>query len=413
MKKLVFATFLTLLITFAFSQKQMQDKAQMKDYESGYYENSILKGIESYEKTTETPTNYKQFKKDNRGENFPNDIDLYKKEWFNPPISQGNTGTCWCFSTTSYFESEVYRLTKQKVKLSEMYTVYWEYVEKAKRYVKERGNSLFDEGSEANAVMRIWKTYGVVPFSDYSGLINGKTVYDHSKMAEEMTDYLKSVKASNAWNEELIITTIKSILNSYMGAPPTKIKVNGIEMSPQEYLKNSIKINTEDYIDVLSLLEKPYYQKVDLPVPDNWWISKDYYNVNLDEYMTILKKAIRAGYTMCIGGDVSEAGFDPNTQTATIPTFDIPSAYIDENARQMRFSNKTTTDDHGLHLVGFVEKNGKDWFLIKDSGAGSRNAGKENKNFGFYFFSEDYIKLKMLDFTVHKDVFKDYFQKFK
>ncbi|NTW33465.1 MAG: peptidase C1, partial [Bacteroidetes bacterium] len=83
---------------------------------------------------------------------IPTSVDQFTKSWYQPPVSQGNTGTCWCFSTTSYFESEVYRLTKKEVKLSEMYTVYWEYVEKAKRFIKEKGNSAFGEGSEANAV---------------------------------------------------------------------------------------------------------------------------------------------------------------------------------------------------------------------------------------------------------------------
>ena len=82
-----------------------------------------------------------------------------------------------------------------------------------------------------------------------------------------------------------------------------------------------------------------------------------------------------------------------------VPTFDIPSEYIDEHARQLRFSNGATTDDHGIHLVGFMEKDGEDWFLIKDSGSGSRNG----PNVGYYFYHEDYVKLKIMDYTVHKD----------
>jgi len=56
-----------------------------------------------------------------------------------------------------------------------MYTVYWEYVEKAKGYIKTKGTSAFSEGSEANAVTRVWKTYGIVPESDYTGLKAGQT----------------------------------------------------------------------------------------------------------------------------------------------------------------------------------------------------------------------------------------------
>ena len=116
---------------------------------------------------------------------------------------------------------------------------------------------------------------------------------------------------------------------------------------------------------------------------------------------------------MSIGGDVSEAGFLREANAAVIPSFDIPSDAIDENARQFRFSNETTTDDHGMHIVGFMEKDGVTWFLVKDSGSGSRNGGIEkNKNFGYYFFHEDYVKLKIMDFMVHKDMMKDLLPKF-
>jgi bleomycin hydrolase len=112
---------------------------------------------------------------------------------------------------------------------------------------------------------------------------------------------------------------------------------------------------------------------------------------------------------MAIGGDVSEPGYESHVQVAMVPTFDILSAYIDENAREFRFNNHTTTDDHGIHLVGYENKDGKDWFLIKDSGSGSRNA----KNKGYYFYQEDYVKLKMMDFLIHKDAVKDLLSKFK
>lgn len=103
-----------------------------------------------------------------------------------------------------------------------MYTVYWEYVEKVREFVKTRGVSHFAEGSEANAVTRMWKKYGVIPESDYIGMQAGQAFHNHAKMFEEMETYLKSVKSSCAWNEDEVISTIKSIMNSYMGIPPTK-----------------------------------------------------------------------------------------------------------------------------------------------------------------------------------------------
>ncbi|HNX07541.1 MAG TPA: C1 family peptidase, partial [Bacteroidales bacterium] len=389
------------------AQTPRKDKAAYKEYQPGYYQNYILKGIEEFNTKEESPKTERRFKMDFTGMNLPTNIELYKSYWHSEPISQGNTGTCWCFSTTSFFESEIYRLTSQKVKLSEMFTVYWEYVEKAAYYIKTRGTSAFSEGSEANAVTRIWKKYGVEPLETYNGMLPGQTYHNHSKMFEEMNTYLQSLKTTKAWNEELALNTIKSIMNSYMGVPPAKIAINGKEMTPQEYLNNVLKLKLDDYCDVTSVLEKPFYEKVEYVVPDNWWHSADYYNLPLDEYMKVVKNAIRKGYTIGIGGDVSEAGFEANAQVAMIPTFDIPSEYIDDYARQFRFSNKTTTDDHGLHIVGYAEKDGKDWYMVKDSGAGSRNVGKQSKSFGYYFFHEDYVKLKMMDIIVHKDMMKD------
>ena len=119
--------------------------------------------------------------------------------------------------------------------------------------------------------------------------------------------------------------------------------------------------------------------------------------------MSIIKSSIKNGYSMSIGGDVSESGYSSKYDIAMVPSFDIPSQYIDENARQFRFSNGTTTDDHAIHLIGYkVDENDDWWFLIKDSGSGSRNGRFP----GYYFYHEDYVKLKMMTFTIHKDAVK-------
>ncbi len=392
---------------------QNKDKAIFRIVPPGFYQNSILKDDREVQERTEPAKPVKSFAVDLTSATLPNKVALYKnQQWHNSPVSQGNTSTCWCFSTTSFLESEIYRINKMKVKLSEMYTVYWEYVEKARRFVRERGNSLFDEGSEANAVTRMWSKYGIVPIEDYTGLLNGRKYHNAEKMRDEMQNYLRSLKETSAWDEDAALATIKSIMNHYMGEPPSEITVNGKKMTPVEYLKDVLKINPDDYVDILSYTQEPFYKKVEYMVPDNWWHSSDYHNVPLDVFMSALKNAVRKGYTVSIGGDVSEPGFDRVTQCAVIPDFDIPSAYINDDARQFRFTNRTTTDDHGMHLVGYVEKDGRDWYLIKDSGSGSRNNDPEAKEFGYYFFSEDYVKLKMMDFMVHRDAVRDLLQKF-
>jgi bleomycin hydrolase len=392
---------------------QNKDKAIFRESKPGFYQNSILRDDRELNERVEPAKINRNFVVDLTSASLPNKMDLYKsQQWHNAPVSQGNTGTCWCFSTTSFLESEAYRINAVKVKLSEIYTVYWEYVEKAKRYIQERGNSAFEEGSEANATTRIWKKYGVVPADAYTGLLNGRKYHNHEAMMNEMKTYFGSLKSNASWDEATAIATIKSIMNHYLGEPPAEITVNGEKISPLQYLKEVIKINPDDYVDILSYNQEPFYKKVEYKVTDNWWHSEEYNNVPLDVFMSALKSAVRKGYTVSIGGDVSEPGFDRVTQCAVVPDFDIPSAFINDDAREFRFSNKTTTDDHGVHLVGYLEQDGKDWYLIKDSGSGSRNNDPSAKEFGYYFFSEDYVKLKMMDFMVHKDAVKEILEKF-
>ena len=415
MKKTIAISVALLSISSVFAQNKDKGTFQVYDKGESYYYSTILKDINAVEKEKEKSNAYKRFKADATGKDYPAKKDLYKTQWHNPTLSQGSTGTCWDFSTTSFYESEVKRLYNKEVKISEAYTFYYEYVLKAEGFVDSRGSTIFEEGSEGNAVARVYKIYGAMPWDVYNGL-NGQKFHNHTKMYEEMNDYLKSVKKNNAWDKKLVISTIKSIMKHYIGTPPEKFNVDGKQYTPKTYLKDYIKINPDDYVEILSYKQSKYYLKCSYDVPDNWWNSKEYYNIPLDVFMDALKNAVKNGYTLSIGGDVSEAGFlnskgEPNV--AIIPDFDIPSEYINEDARQFRFSNKTTTDDHGMHLVGYYEKDAKFWFLIKDSSSGSRNNDVNANDFGYYYFSEDYIKLKMMGFTIHKDAVKDIIKKFK
>ncbi|HNW73123.1 MAG: C1 family peptidase [Bacteroidales bacterium] len=406
MKKTSFL--LAVLIPVVAAQAQQPGTpAIMKESKPGYYQNTIMKDIRAVDESSAPAKTVKRFQADLSGMSFPNKVSLYQQEWRLPPVSQGNTNTCWCFSTTSFFESEVKRISGQEIKLSEMFTVYWEYVEKTRRFIAERGNSAFGEGSEANAVIREFSKYGAVPESAYTGLQDGRKFHTHAKMYNELKDYLEVVKNTNAWNEETVVATVRSIMDHYMGPPPESFEWNGKKYTPKEFFASVLRLQMDDYVDVLSYLQQPFWQKVEYEVPDNWWHSKEYYNVPLDDWMKALKNAIRNHYTLVIGGDVSEAGFSREAQVALVPTFDIAVADIDDNARQFRFSNETTTDDHGMHLVGWYEKDGADWFLIKDSGSGSRNNDEKAPEFGYYFFRGDYLKLKMMEFLVHKDAVKD------
>ncbi len=315
------------------------------------------------------------------------------------PVSQGITGTCWCFSTTSFYESEISRIKRQDIQLSEIFTVYWQYVEKVREYVRTRGKSLVDEGSETNAVQEMYKKYGAVPLNIYNGLLPGQPYHNHEQMMGELNNYLANVKNSSAWNEDLVISTAKSILNNYMGVPPTTFMYNGKAITPLEFAK-SLPLTMDDYITFMSLKSEPWGKGAEYKVPDNWWHSTNYTNVSITNFMEILNAALRKGYSVSLGGDVSESGIDSKLGVMMVPTYDIPSAFINDDARLVRYLNQSTTDDHAMHLIGYATNASGTWYLVKDSGAGGHN---NEGHKGYWYMHEDFVKLKMMTFTVHKN----------
>ena len=396
---------LCLLILIA-TGANAQDKGGFESYSNNFY-GIIMSESNTYKKKKQEE--HKAFKMNFDGKEIPQSLDEFTLVASENPTSQGNTGTCWCFSTTSFYESEIRRITGQSINLSELYPVYFEYIEKARGYINTRGKTHLGEGSETNAVQRMMEMYGIVPFEAYEGKPTDQPFYNHEAMFQEFETYLKNCNQTNFWDEQAIISNIKSILNYYMGVPPVSFKYNGVSYTPQKFLENITKLKLNNYVDFMSLMQKPYWSKEEYKVPDNWWRSADYYNIPLDQFMFAIKNAIKNGFSISIGGDVSESGYSSTHDVAMIPSYDIPSDFIDENARQFRFSNGTTTDDHAIHLIGYkISEDGDWWFLIKDSGSGSRNG-----NFpGYYFYHEDFVKLKMMTFTIHKDAVKETLNKF-
>ena len=335
----------------------------------------------------------------------PKAVSEFTKVWHQPPVCQGLSGMCWCFSTTSFLEAEAYRLTKRELRLSALHTVYWEHVEKAKGWVRSRGTSVYGEGSQPAAVLRALREHGAVPAEAYTGLRDGRKDHDHeSTVYTEIRAYLDGVKAAGAWNEAQVVSTVRSILDHWLGAPPETVVVDGQALTPREYLAKVVRLDPDDYVPFLSTMAQPYWQKTEYAVPDNWWHGKEYVNVPLDDFLGAIRRAVRGGFSVVVAGDMSEPGYSIGPPgIAVVPTWDVPSAYIDEAARQLRFENGATTDDHGLHVVGVTTRKGKDWFLVKDSWSSSWN----NDHPGYYFFHEDYVKLKGLAFLVHRDAVKE------
>jgi hypothetical protein len=95
-----------------------------------------------------------------------------------------------------------------------------------------------------------------------------------------------------------------------------------------------------------------------------------------------------------------------STDFAAVPK---PGSLIDKDSREFRFYNRTSTDDHLVHLVGYKEMGDHTWFLIKNSW----QTAYEGKFSGYFFYRDDDIKLKSLTFLTHQDAVAELLQKFE
>lgn len=326
-----------------------------------------------------------------------------------PPVQQGETGTCWAFAAISLLESELRRMGKEPVKLSEMHTVYWEYVEKARRFVREKGDSFPGQGSQPDSALQRIKTYGIVRHEDYPGLVGGRTDHDHSELFREIRGTLEDAASRGDWNEDKAVSRVRDILDRHLGRPPDWIDVEGRRLTPREYLSRELGLNPDDYVAFISTLALPPHTQGEFAVPDNWSRSTHYHNLPLHEFYLALLRTLRRGYTATLSVDITEPGYGPAEDIAVIPSFDIPGSHIDAAAREYRFAFGTTTDDHAVHCTGYKDRGGKGtWFLIKDSW----KTAFEGHHEGYMFFRDDYLRLKMLMFMTHRGAVSEILAKF-
>jgi bleomycin hydrolase len=324
-----------------------------------------------------------------------------------PPIQQYKTGMCWCFGTVSLLEAELKRLARPEVKLSEEFTVYWEYVEKARRFIREKSDSYLGEGSEPGSAIVRMKQYGVVRLSDYTGLLDGRTEHDHTALFDEFRAYLAGLKEKNAWDEGKALAGVRAILDKRLGRPPDRINVGGNSLTPLEFL-GTLGLDLDDYVCLLSFQSFPFFTKGEYKVPDNWWHDPNYYNVPLGEFAAAVPAALKKGYSVVFAADIGEPGNRGDANIGIIPTFDIPRPAIDQSSRELRFANGSTTDDHVVHCVGIKGAGTDTWFLVKDSWRTAYQGPVK----GYFFYRDDYLKLKVLMIMTHKDAVADLLAKF-
>lgn len=352
---------------------------------------------------------------------------------------QNKSGTCWCFSGTSFIEDEILRQGGDSLDLSEMFTVRQCYLDKAIRYIRLYGQTNFAAGGSALDVPYVWKRYGAMPEEVYGGLQYGEEKHVHGELDAALKAYLDAIKAnpnkklSTAW-----LKGVEGILDAYLGEVPETFTYRGKTYTPRSYAE-SLPVNIDDYVSITSFTHHPFYGEFAVEVPDNWIWEKSL-NLPMEEMKAVVDNAIEKGYPVVWAADVSEGGFKWKDGYAVMPkekkeadlegtelsrwvtlsdkerqesrfdfTSPVPEMEITQEIRQQMFDNQETTDDHGMEIVGTAtDRNGTRYYKVK-------NSWDTNQVYGGYFYvSEPYFYAKTIDILVHKDAIpKDIARKIK
>lgn len=294
-----------------------------------------------------------------------------------PVKNQAMTGTCWCFSATSLLESQCLLKSGKELDLSEMFTVRNIYLEKAHNYVLRQGHAQFGDGGLGQDEIRAVATYGAVPESVYSGLLPGHKMHNHSKMFNLLHKYVDSIIKTPPLADNWI-DGYKKILDDNLGVPPAEFDYEGKHYTPKSFAEELLNINPDDYAYLTSFTHHPYNSSFILEVPDNF-SNQSYYNVALNDLISIAEDAINKGYPVLWDADVTNHGFmqgkgfalnlDNNAKyTADEIKPDMKEMPYDAAIRQRLYENLTTQDDHLMHITGIEKtKDGKTFFIVKNS----------------------------------------------
>jgi len=330
---------------------------------------------------------------------IPAAINHFRPLFHYPPVNQDTTNVCWSFSTLSFIESEMERLNGHAVRLAVMFPVYYAFIEKTRQYVASRGTSRLMPGDLFPTVIEIIRKYGILPEEVYHGQTDSSQVYCHRRLEAEIEKLRNNIKINKLWDETAVLEKLTAILDRYLGAPPDTFMYQGKSFTAKSFAAHYVNLPWPDYLLVTSFSYAPFWSFVGLEVPDNWRHLDTYYNVPLRVFYNGIISAVKNGYTLAIDGDIYEPGRQGKSDVCFIPAYDIPSAAINQSARDYRFDYKITTDDHLMHIIGYLQDNGQDWFLVKDSWGDAW----EGKFKGYFFFHGDYVRLKVLAYLVHKD----------
>ena len=341
---------------------------------------------------------------------------------------QNRSGTCWDYSTLSFFEAEILKATGKTYDLCESFVANKTYMERAIQVVRFHGDCQFAQGGSAEDVLATMKKYGICPEDamPFPGSLYGDSLNNFNEFFSLLEPYVAAIaksdakKISSQWKVGL-----QGILDAYLGKCPEKFTYEGKEYTPQTFVK-SLGLNLDDYVSITSYTHHPFYTAFAVEVQDNWRFPLSY-NLPMDEMMQVIDNAINEGYTVAWGGDVSEPGFTRQGLAYAIDTkkteslagsdmarwlkltaekrknlidslgCTVPEIVPTQEMRQERFDNWELTDDHGMLIFGTAkDQNGKEYYMVKNSW------GETGDYKGIWYMTKTFIAANTMDFLINK-----------
>ena len=344
--------------------------------------------------------------------------------------NQNQAGTCWCYSSLAFIESELLRMGKGEYDFSEMFIVHNTYLDRADKAVRTHGDISFSQGGSFYDVIYGMETFGLVPEAEMRpGVMYGKELSVHNELSAVSDAVVAAIAEGKHRSlqvspdgQPLWKKAIEAIHDIYLGERPEKFTYNGKEYTPKSFYE-SLGLKAEDYISLTSYTHHPFYEPFVLEIQDNWrWAQS--YNLPIDEFMQVFDNAIMEGYTIAWGSDVSEAGFNrhgkatmpDNAKKTDLEGSDMakwlklseeekkntpkPSAekWCTQEERQIAYDNWETTDDHGMQICGIAkDKYGVEYYMVKNSW------GEAGDYKGIWYASKAFARYKTMNIVVHKN----------
>ncbi len=341
--------------------------------------------------------------------NFKEVIDLENTSVKN----QGSAGTCWSYSGNSFLESEMIRMGKQPVDLAEIYTARNVYLSKARNYILFNANLGLGDGGETHDVLNMLRKFGAMPQEAYTYEDYGKGALKSAEFQDKFKSILDTyIKSEDPKKGISWVNDVNNYMDEKLGKLPATFNYKGKQYTPQTFSKEVVGINPDDYIEFSSYKDSPYYEKMVLPVPDNWSYEQ-LYNVPMKELTDIIDNALEKGYTIAWSSDVSEPYFSWRNGVAHVPNIDldnitdeqrkaifdgpIQEKEVTEDLRLEGLYSLSTTDDHAMQIVGLAkDQNGKEYYKVKNSW------GATNDYKGYLYVTKAFVQLKSTGILLNK-----------